>query len=149
MFICKAEYDKDYTEIMNELIESRVIFTEIDHNYVNPVSDQFIPSINQSFSNRNKWALGEITDAYSNPYMIFNEYMTYAVYTLYIYDNYSHSELQSYLPRLENQMEKDRGFINFKKFNQTLLNHYKQNPKIQMTELYEFILNWALLENKQ
>ena len=86
MFICKAETDPKYTPIINELLESRIVFTEIDHNYVNPVSEGLLEKINNSFSNREKWAKGDVTSAYGNPFKIFNEYMTFAVYSLYIND---------------------------------------------------------------
>lgn len=148
MFIAKAEFDKKYTPVMNELFESRVVFTEIDHNYVNPVSDNLLEKIEKSFSNREKWAKGESTSMYNNSYKVFNEYMTFALYSLYINDNYSVKDMEEYLPQLEKQMEDSRGFINFKKFNRTLLEKYQQNPKINMIELYEFILIWAEIENK-
>jgi len=147
MFICKAEMDNRYTPVINELLESRVVFTEIDHNYVNPVSDTMVDKINTSFSNREKWAEGDITNSYGNQYKIFNEYMTFAVYALYIYDNYSNQELVEYMPMLENQMENKRGFVKFKDFNRTLLERYEKNPNIKMTELYDYILDWALRIN--
>lgn len=148
MFIAKADMDKEYSPIINELIESRVVFTEIDHNYVNPISDKFFEKINKSFSNREKWAKGDITSMYENPYKVFNEYMTFAVYTLYINDNYSKKDVEEFLPKVENLMENRRGYIAFKKFNKTLLEKYQENPNINMNDLYEFILNWADNENK-
>lgn len=149
MFICKAEMDSRYTPVMNELLESRVVFTEIDHNYVNPVSDTFIDKINHSFSNREKWAVGDITNAYDNPYKVFNEYMTFAVYSLYVYENYAKEELSAYLPMLENQMADRRGFVKFKDFNRTLLEKYEQNTDITMPALYDYILDWALKINNK
>jgi hypothetical protein len=148
MFIARAEFNKEYTPTMNELIEGRVVFTEIDHNYVNPVSDTFLNKINTTFSNREKWAKGEVTSTYKNPYMVFNEYMTFGVYSLYVNDNYSKADIEDFLPKMEKQMEESRGFINFKKFNRTLLEKYQQNPNIKMIDLYEYILNWAEAENK-
>jgi hypothetical protein len=127
MFIAKAEIDKKHSPTMNELLESRVVFTEIDHNYVNPISDKYLERINKSFSKREKWAKGEQTSAYKVPYMVFNEYMTFAVYSLYVQDNYSKDDLIEYLPKLENQMEESRGFNNFKKFNRKLLEKYEEN----------------------
>ena len=149
MFICRAELDLSYSPVLNELLESRVVFTEIDHNYVNPVSDQFIERINISFSNRANWAPGEITEAYNDPYKVFNEYMTFAVYTLYVYDNYSNENLTEYLPMLDKQMSEQRGFIKFKEFNAALLEKYKQNPTIKITDLYDYILTWAAEINNQ
>ena len=45
-------------------------------------------------------------------------------------------------------MENSRGYINFKKFNRTLLEKYKADKNIKMTDLYNFILKWAEEENK-
>lgn len=148
MFIAKASMNKEYSAEMNEILQSRVVFTEIDHNYVNPVSDKFLDRINKSFSNREKWAKGEFTTAYNNSYAVFNEYMTWAVYSLYVNDNYSKKDLEEYLPKVEKQMEDSRGYITFKKFNRALLEKYQENQNIKMTDLYEFILNWAENENK-
>jgi hypothetical protein len=148
MFIAKAEMDKAYSNVMNELLESRRVFTEIDHNYVNPISDKYLARINKSFSNRDIWAKGEATSMYNNPYAVFNEYMTWAVYSMYVNDNYLQKDLEEYLPKVEKQMEDSRGYIAFKKFNRTLLEKYQQNPSITMNDLFEFILNWADNENK-
>lgn len=148
MFICRAEINEKQDPVINELLESRIVFTEIDHNYVNPVSDKFLNKINESFSNREKWTNGEITSSYHNPYMVFNEYMTFAVYSLYIQDNYSAEKMTEYLPIMERQMEEDRGFIKFKEFNRVLLENYQQEPDIKITDLYNYILDWALQINK-
>jgi hypothetical protein len=148
MFIAKAETDKALSPVMNELVESRVVFTEIDHNYVNPVSDKFIQRINQAFSNRERWAKGEVTSPYKNPYMVFNEYMTWAVYSLYLHDNYSEKDIREYMPKFENQMEESRGYVAFRKFNGALLKKYQEDPNIGMHDLYTFILDWADKENK-
>jgi hypothetical protein len=148
MFIAKAEMDKEFSPVMNELLESRVVFTEIDHNYVNPVSYKFLERINKSFSNREKWAKGEVTSMYKNQYDVFNEYMTFAIYSLYVQDNYLKDDFIEYLSKVENQMEESRGYINFKKFNRKLLEKYEENKNIKMTELFDYILNWADNENK-
>lgn len=147
MFVQKAEINKNQSLVMNELSASRGLFTEIDHNYVNPVTDKFIEKVNSAFSNREKWAKGKVSSGYKNEYMVFNEYMTWAVYTLYIYDNYSKDDLMSFLPKMENQMKDGRGFIKFEDFNRTLLEKYKQNTNIKITDLYDFILDWSSKEN--
>jgi hypothetical protein len=148
MFIAKAEMNTEFSSVMNELLESRTVFTEIDHNYVNPVSEIYMERINKSFSNREKWAKGEVTSMYNSPFAVFNEYMTWAVFSLYVKDNYSKNDLEDYLPKIEKQMEDDRGYIAFKKFNRALLNKYEENKTISINDIYDFILNWAENENK-
>ncbi len=143
MFICPAEYDDKYSKVINELLESRVIFTEIDHNYVNPISYKYLERINQVFKNRETWAQGEITNNYETPYKVFNEYMTFAVYSLYLTDNYTEEEVLEFLPYMENQMENSRGFINFSSFNRELLQKYKENKNIPIEELYKHMFDWS------
>lgn len=140
MFICKAEDDQGLSPIQNEIKQGRVVFTEIDHNYVNPLSDTMVEDINKVFADREKWAKSEITTAYNNAYKVFNEYMTFAVYSLYLWDNYSEEEVLGFLPSMEAQMEQDRGFNRFKVFNRALLTKYKENPNISMKDLYQYIL---------
>lgn len=147
MFIARADYDEKLSKTQNELLESRVVFTEIDHNYVNPTSDSFLKEINESLSNREKWAKENITSMYPNPYTVFNEYMTFGVYSLYVNDNFSKEDAQQYYPKLENQMVDSRGFILFKEFNQVLLKHYQANPKIKMKDLYTYMLKWCKTKN--
>lgn len=140
MFICKAEFDPEETPIQNEIQESRVVFTEIDHNYVNPISDKILKEINDVFSNREKWTKGEMAIAYETPYKVFNEYMTFAVYSLYLNDHYPAKEVEKYLPSMENLMEKGRGFIRFKDFNRIMLKKYQENPQIPMKDLFLYML---------
>jgi len=99
-------------------------------------------------SNRKKWAKPTITDMYESPYKVFNEYMTFAVYILYVHDNYSKTDLDKYLPELNGMMSNMRGFAKFTDFNQVMLAKYKENPSINMTDLYEYMLDWCKKENE-
>lgn len=142
MFIAKAEMDEKYTPVMNELLESRVVFTEIDHNYVNPVSDKYLKEINEVFADRDFWAEGEKSDMYNNPYKVFNEYMTFGVYTLYVNDHYDQKELLAFLPKMEDMMV-GRGFYRFESFNRELLKKYQENTSISMDDLYQHMFKWC------
>ena len=148
MFVCSIEPNLEVSMMEDEIMSSRPLFTEIDHSYVNPLSDKYLEKINQSFSNRKKWANGDITQGYHDAYMVFNEYMTFAIYSLYVYDNYPKENLDKYVPLLEKLMVESRGFINFKDFNKVLLQKYKSNPNSKMPELYDHILDWAANVNK-
>ena len=143
MFIACAEFNEDYSITMNELMESRVVFTELDHNYVDIVTEEYVDKIDRIFSDRNNWSIEELTDAYPTPSKIFNEYMTFGVYSLYVYDNYEEKYLQEFLPIMEKQMEDVRGFTKFRAFNKALLDFYRKNPNQTMQTYFEFILNWS------
>jgi hypothetical protein len=121
------------------------VFTEIDHNYVNPVSDKFLSEINNSFSKSNIWtANNDINNLYGSPYAIFNEYMTWSVFNLFILDNFSIEYFNFVNEQVENQMINQRGFRYFDKFNEKLIELYNNKSSGQkIKDLYPQILEWA------
>lgn len=143
MFVAKVSEDEKLSKISNELYASWVVFTEIDHNYVNPLSLEYgiISRINKIFTS--EWIEGESITMYDSSYKVYNEYMTFALFSLYISDNYDAKDVENFIPYLENMMQNSRGFVRFKDFNRALLDKYKQNPNIPMKELYHYILSWA------
>ena len=150
MFVSKATYRNGYNRALNELVASRVVFTEIGHHFVNPISDTYSSEINKAFGNRSLWVnssnLG--VGGYKTPYKVFNEYMTWATYSLYAYDNYNVDDLDIFINKMEFQMENERGFIKFKAFNQKLLSMYKSKSKNKKVfELYSELLNWCSEQN--
>lgn len=145
MFICSAEgKGEQLSDKIWEGLMTRVVFSEIDHNYVNPVSDQYVEQINAIFKNRAHWANDTFAYSYNNPYALFNEYMTWAVFTLYALDHYDPATFDAINQRVEKQMVVWRGFIAFKEFNQKLLELYRNRPAgKKVYELYPEILAWC------
>ncbi len=144
MFIA-APFEKNspLTDSIKEGLMTRVVFTEIDHNYVNPMSTTFLNKIEPIFSNRSKWVASSVDGSYNNAYRVFNEYMTWAVFTLYAYQRFNTKDFEEINARTERQMAQLRGFVKYREFNQKLLAIFKQNPLLPMTEIYPQILEWA------
>lgn len=142
MFVCRAEYTSVYNKSINEMAQSRVVFTEIDHNFVNPVSAQKIPQINKALSNREKWA-GVQTDMYGNAFAVFNEYMTWGLFSLYCLDHFPPEDAALFIPKMEHQMVSSRNFVQFSAFNQHLISLYQANPDISMEALFDKALAWC------
>ncbi|MBL7748282.1 MAG: DUF4932 domain-containing protein, partial [Chitinophagaceae bacterium] len=92
MFICntdRVDTVKQMTEQQREGVMSGVVFTEIDHNYVNRASSKYGKQIDSIFSNRAVWAKqGNSSSFYGSPRSVFNEYMTWSVFCLYVLDKY-------------------------------------------------------------
>jgi hypothetical protein len=147
MFIAGAELDPEYSLVMNQLFASQVVFTEIDHNYVNPLSNKYHREIDTIFYKREIWAGGKQTEAYPTPYKVFNEYMTYGVYSLYLLDSFSKENVESYLPNLERMMQENRGFQKFGDFNQELMRLYALNQNQSIENLIEKMLDWCSKQN--
>lgn len=144
MFLCGPFEDTLFSPIMQEALMSKVAFTEIDHNYVNPVSEKFKTEINEIFSNRNIWTAGKSSNSYKTAESVFNEYMTYAVYILYVKDNFEKGDFEKIYKRTVNQMINGRGFVKFNFFTDQLLNLYRtQNKSNQIQDLYPTLLLWA------
>ena len=144
MFVQPSRKNPKYSDAINEMSSSRVVFTEIDHNFVNPISDTFADDINNAFKERDQWVLkNPFNENYKNPYAIFNEYMTWGVFSLYCLDFFEKDEVATFLDLMEDQMESRRGFIQFRKFNRKLIQIYQNDPSISMDSLFVEILDWS------
>ena len=142
IFVSGPEIYKDeYSGKVEEALLSRVVFTEIDHNYVNPVADQYLERVNKAFSDVNKW---NKQSGYGFPLLISNEYMTWAVFTLYAYDNYERKDFEIINQRVVKSMVEYRNFVLFKQFNEKLLELYLNRKGGEtIPDLFCKILDWA------
>ncbi|RYD87878.1 MAG: DUF4932 domain-containing protein [Sphingobacteriales bacterium] len=115
MFICgAARYDRNraLSEKQKEGLFSGVLFTEIDHNYVNRVTSRYRKQVDSIFSARGLWARsGNSSDYYGSPESVFNEYMTHAAFCLYIADTYDKATAGYVITNREELMEGRRNFI--------------------------------------
>lgn len=143
MFICPAIQFPEYNEKVAEGLNTRIVFTEIDHNYVNPVSDKYVAQINSVFADRAKWAKVGDSNNYGNPYAIFNEYMTWGVFTLYTFENYSPADFKMINAYTEQMIAQRRGFYRFPEFNQQLLALYQKSTTKKIEDLYPAMLAWS------
>ncbi len=133
------------TPLENELLNTRVMFTEIDHNYVHSPTETNKELINQIFADRKIWVNEEAdgTYAYPNPIKVFNEYMTYGVFLLYCKDNYDQSALEKVTKDVIALMT-DRGFPKMEIFAQKLLKIRSEYPNEKIDKWYpEFLKQFA------
>jgi hypothetical protein len=142
MFICGPITHPRYNANVTEGIMTRVVFTEIDHNYVNPVSDRYSDAIHSIFHDRTKWTAGKDSDHYEDALAVFNEYMTWSVFTLYAMDTYPAADFKIINERVEMQMVNRRGFCNYKAFNKKLMELYTTTPG-RIEDLYPAMLEWC------
>lgn len=140
MFVNAPLLDDKYSIKEKEAYLSRMVFTEIDHNYVNPMSDKFSEASTSMIpiecwnNNEEQW--------YGNGYATFNEYMTYAVFTLYMYDNFDQETFHKVNEDNNDLMAHGRGFIKFKAFNEFVLSWYKIHPNDTFDKLYTEVFDW-------
>jgi hypothetical protein len=147
MFICgTGRYDtlSAITEKQKEGLMSGVVFTEIDHNYVNPATNNYRKLVDSIFSNRNVWVKpGNSSNFYASSVSVFNEYMTWAVFCLYVKDSYDQATADLVINERESRMVDKRNFVKFKEFDQALIKLRKENKDLKVSELYPLILEWC------
>lgn len=147
MFICntdRVDSLRQISEKQKEGLMSGVVFTEIDHNYVNRESNRYRASIDSIFGNRPYWVKDTATsNFYGNAMAIFNEYMTWAVFCLYMQELYDKETAAYVINERESRMMSKRGFFRFGSFNQALLKIRQEHPDLKVKALYPFILDWC------
>lgn len=137
------QWTKGYTIAFN----TKGMFTEIDHNYVNPPSDKYKNEIDIALSDREKWVNTKTygTEYYPNPVKVFNEYMTFGVFILYAQDIFKNdpATFKNALNEVNDVMVNQRGFRKMKEFNEELLSLRKKNKNKKIEDLYPELLEWC------
>lgn len=143
MFIRGPVEDAQYSEEMLKGFMNVIIFTEIDHNYVNPVSDKYAKEIKSALPDLSSWAAAQALEFYPNEYMVFNEYMTWGVFSLYAREKFEKEDFDKLNDHLETMMAERRGFTRFKEFNRKLIELYdKRSDGQKIPDLYPEILSY-------
>lgn len=144
MSVCPVYNNKKYNEQINEMNNSRLVFTEIDHNFINLISDKFEERIKEDFSNLDYWRKeSDLTKAYDYPKGVFNEYMTWSLFSIYCIENYEKCDYDIVLNKMEDNMVNGRDFIKFKDFNRKLIELYENFPSVEIESIYEKMLDWS------
>lgn len=130
----------DTAMIINKYAYSRIVFTEIDHNYVNPFSDRYHEEIYAAIPDHTAW---NSQDGYGNAMNTFNEYMTFGMYALFAQEQFEGSTYDFVMDKLESMMGEYRRFHRFPEFNQELIRFYATlgNP-LDMAPIYEHMIDW-------
>lgn len=147
LFLPVIRDDKQWDEQTKRVTNTRIIFTEIDHNYVGPVSADHLEAIGKSVANRTTWVdtSNKGTDHYPNPLKIFDEYLTWGLFLLYCHDTYPENPelLSKVTAQVNEMMAHKRGFIRAAEFNETLLKLYVNSDNKRIASLYPQLLAWC------
>jgi hypothetical protein len=121
---------------------SRIVFTEIDHNYVNPVSSRFADRLkNPTSFGGNYWLSND--PSYNDGERIFNELMTFGVFELWAREHYGAARADEVSKHVAGFMEKRR-FRHYDAFAAELRRLYaKLGPDKMIATLYPDLLAWA------
>jgi hypothetical protein len=122
-------------------LQSRLVFTEIDHNYVGPVTNKYLKELITAMPDYKVWNQRSESNYYSSSEATFDEYMTWSVFCLFAMETYSKELAEAIIQKTEDQMI-EREFIWFQGFNREMIKLYIQNCRPQISELYLRIMEW-------
>jgi hypothetical protein len=123
------------------------VFTELNHNFENPEAEKYTDRINTIFKDRSKWqdVNNKTTSYYTQPLQNFQEYMNWALVSLWYLDNsIDETQTNEYIRAMENRMVERRGFTQFVGFNQEFIRLYKaKQPAETVASLFPKIIDWC------
>jgi hypothetical protein len=147
MVLPPITHNEKWTANFTEAINTKGIFTEIDHNYVRKPGNKFENEINEALKDRTKWVNAKVygTEYYPNPLHVFNEYMTFGVFLLYCEDIFKNDPetLKAIHKEVDEVMATQRGFIKMKEFDDYLVTLRKANRNKKIDDLYPALLQWC------
>lgn len=131
------------TDYSSRIVENHTLFSEMDHGYVNPISDKYEKLITSNF-NVEKWDIESGYPGISS----FNEYMTWAVYDLFIKENFP--EVADSIALQWQYQNVTRGFIAQNLFAKKVSElYFKQKGSKKIENIYKPLLKWCKsIENR-
>ena len=125
----------------------RMLFTELDHNYVNPtITDAQAAHLDQGAFADPYWVQGGSTDAYGDGFAVFAEYATWALYEVWATEQpgTDAAALRAYLDAF---MQDDRGFVRYRAFADEMTRLYREEAAkgepVFVPALYPGLIAWG------
>lgn len=142
------ESNKKRTRQENILNDGEILFTELNHAFINPEAEPYFSSdvFRDAFPDISFWTEkdGIAAQSYGNPQSLFNEMMNWSLVSLYFIDNLPRESADKLISQNEEWQTAKRGFTHFRAFNQNLIKLYTDKPSDKLVaDLYPQILKWA------
>lgn len=127
---------------------SAILFTEMNHGFINPVAERYRDRIGKALADRAAWADDTRAPAnYRSAQALFDEYMNWALVSVYYRDLMSAEDFAISHAAIVDNMQNGRGFLKFAAFDAELLRLYgERKPGPTLEELYPAILDWVEMQ---
>lgn len=130
------------------VLRGDIVFTELNHGYINPEADRHAERINAATSRRDRWVDPARGPGYYGGISLFNEYMNWALVSLRVSDIAPAADQQTLIACVDRMMTQNRGFPRFAAFDAFLLDLYRhRRPGQTIADLYPQIIAWFEKEN--
>ncbi|HEX2269848.1 MAG TPA: DUF4932 domain-containing protein [Pyrinomonadaceae bacterium] len=138
------------TEAGQNVFRGNIVFTEINHGYINPEAEKYAERILKAISNRERWVDRGRGPGYYAGIGTFNEYMNWGLVSLRLLDYAPKDEQARMIASVERMMTMRRSFPMFAEFNKFLVNLYRTRPAgVTIADLYPQIIAWFERNNRQ
>jgi hypothetical protein len=130
------------------IFRGNILFTELNHGYINPRGDQFRREVAEAISHRDTWVDKTRDPRYYRGNATFHEYMNWGLVCLRILDTVPKGEQAELIDRVERMMVDSRGFRQFRPYNAFLMDLYaNRDPQTTLSDLYPQIIAWFASNN--
>ena len=121
-----------------------LLFTELNHGFINPTADLYSDRINAAMQNREFWVDPEKSaGSYAWPESVFNEMMNGALVSLYYVDHAPAGDQDRLVSRNARWQAEGRGFLRSPEFHEYLVELYRNRPEgTKVADLYPDIVEW-------
>lgn len=116
--------EKDDAQLSDDALQlyrGLILFTELNHGYINPTIDGYSAAIQDAMLDMSVWVSNETAGGYGNDTGVFAEMMNWALISVRAYDVLPESEADKIAARVERIMVRNRGFPRFGPFQKRLL----------------------------
>lgn len=140
-----ARYARDnkLSEKAEIIFRGNIVFTEINHGYINPEAEKYAGRVSHAISNRDFWVDKKMGKNYYGGNAAFNEYMNWALVSLRIIDYVPAEEQNRLTAAIDDMMTQRRGFPQFARLDKFLIDLYKnRKPNQTLADLYPQIIEW-------
>ncbi len=151
-------YEQDFQQFIRDnnlspkseiTMRGNIVFTELNHGYINPEADKHSARIVKAISNRDFWVENSKGSGYYGGIATFNEYMNWGLVNLRYADYAPPEEQDKLMNRVAENMTKRRGFTQFAEFNKFLVNLFRtRQPNQTIADLYPQIIEWFEKNNQ-
>ena len=144
----KRSYEPGSEAAMN-VFRGNIVFTEINHGYINPEAEKYADRILKAISNRDRWVSTSRGPGYYAGIGTFNEYMNWGLVSLRMIVYAPKEEQAKMIAAVEQMMTARRGFHMFTEFDKFLVNLYRTRPPgTTVADLYPQVIAWFEKNNR-
>ena len=116
-----SEYDRRVPERVRPFLQSLILFTELNHGFINPESEQFGAQIAAQMPDRTQWASEIAANSYESSQAVFNEMVNWALFSVRAQDELAPDDAALMARIISDTMGNGRGFVRFKPFQDRFL----------------------------